>query len=112
MCLVVLQYLPGRPEAHMIFHDEPGPENTTTWSHAAVSRIIKSLRQLFQSFEGSECFDEQVADVLCRNTSKPVNDTFVLWAKHPMGIDRASVGSSRRPFRCNINPSTSSASMG
>ncbi|KAF5607596.1 uncharacterized protein FSUBG_5134 [Fusarium subglutinans] len=76
MCLVVLRYLPGRPEAHMIFHDEPGPENTTTWSHTAVSRIIKSLRQLFQSFEGSECFDEQVADVLCRNTSKPVNDTF------------------------------------
>ncbi|KAF5720212.1 hypothetical protein FGLOB1_806 [Fusarium globosum] len=76
MCLVVLQYLPGRPEAHMIFHDEPGPENTTTWTHTAVSRIIKSLRLLFQSFEGSECFDEQVADVLCRNTSKPVNDTF------------------------------------
>ncbi|KAF5554897.1 hypothetical protein FMEXI_1875 [Fusarium mexicanum] len=76
MCLVVLRYLPGRPEAHMIFHDEPGPENTTTWSHTAVSRIIKSLRQLFQSFEGSGCFDEQVADVLCRNTSKPVNDTF------------------------------------
>jgi hypothetical protein len=76
MCLVVLQYLPGRPEAHMIFYDEPGPENTTTWSHAAVSRIIISLRQLFQSFEDSECFDEQVADVLCRNTSKPVNDTF------------------------------------
>ncbi|KAF5722845.1 hypothetical protein FMUND_2494 [Fusarium mundagurra] len=76
MCLVVLQYLPGRPEAHMIFHDEPGPENTTSWSHTAVTRIIKSLRQLFQSFEVSDCFDEQVADVLCRNTSKPVNDTF------------------------------------
>ncbi|KAF9765281.1 hypothetical protein IL306_002455 [Fusarium sp. DS 682] len=76
MCLVVLQYLPGRPEAHMVFHDESGPENTTTWSHTAVSRIITSLRQLFQSCENSESFDEQIADVLCRNTSKPINDTF------------------------------------
>ncbi|KAF4447031.1 hypothetical protein F53441_9392 [Fusarium austroafricanum] len=76
MCLVVLQYLPGRPEALMIFHDEPGPENTASWSHVAISRIIKSLRQLFRRFEGSESFEEQVADVLCRNTSRPIQDTF------------------------------------
>ncbi|RGP78581.1 hypothetical protein FLONG3_3306 [Fusarium longipes] len=76
MCLVVLQYLPGRPEAHMVFHDEPGLETTTSWSHTAVSRIITSLRQLFRRFEGSECFDEKVADVLCRNTARPVQDTF------------------------------------
>ncbi|ESU16366.1 hypothetical protein SNK03_009591 [Fusarium graminearum] len=76
MCLVVLQYLPGRPEAHMVFHDEPGLESTASWSHAAVSRIITSLRQLFQRFDGSESFDEEVADFLCRNTTRPVQDTF------------------------------------
>lgn len=76
MCLVVLQYLPGRPEAHMVFHDEPGPETTTSWSHVAVSRIITSLRQLFKRFDGSVSFDEEVADVLCCNTARPVRDTF------------------------------------
>ncbi|KAJ4015116.1 hypothetical protein NW766_005447 [Fusarium irregulare] len=76
MCLVVLQCLPGRPEAHMIFHDEPGPETTTSWSHVAVSRIITSLRQLFRYFEGSDSFDEKVADLLCRNTARPIQDTF------------------------------------
>ncbi|KAF5000979.1 hypothetical protein FGRMN_1349 [Fusarium graminum] len=65
-----------RPDAHMVYHDQPGPETTTSWSHTAVSRIIASLRQLFQSFEGSESFDEKVADVLCRNTSRPIQDTF------------------------------------
>jgi hypothetical protein len=60
----------------MVFHDEPGVETTTSWSHAAVSRIITSLRELFQRFEGSESFDEKVADVLCRNTARPVQDTF------------------------------------
>ncbi|KAI6759471.1 hypothetical protein HG530_010151 [Fusarium avenaceum] len=74
MCLVVLQCLPGRPDAHMVFHDQPGPETTTSWSHAAVSRIITSLRLLFQRFEGSDSFDEKVADVLCRNTSQPISD--------------------------------------
>ncbi|KAM0340492.1 hypothetical protein ACHAPU_010480 [Fusarium lateritium] len=76
MCLTVLEYLPGRPDAHMVFLDQPGPETTTSWSHTAVSRIITSLRQLFQRFEGSELFDEKVADVLCRNTSRPIRDTF------------------------------------
>ncbi|KAM0289916.1 hypothetical protein ACHAPQ_001655 [Fusarium lateritium] len=74
MCLVVLQYLPGRPDAHMIFYDQPGPEITTSWSHAAVSRIITSLRLLFQRFEGSDSFDEKVADILCQNTSQPIHD--------------------------------------
>ncbi|PCD17977.1 hypothetical protein FGRA07_07445 [Fusarium graminearum] len=60
----------------MVFHDEPGLESTASWSHAAVSRIITSLRQLFQRFDGSESFDEEVADFLCRNTTRPVQDTF------------------------------------
>ncbi|KAF5022263.1 hypothetical protein F66182_5702 [Fusarium sp. NRRL 66182] len=76
MCLVALQHLPGQPNAHMVFHDQPGPETTTSWTHVAVSRIVSSLRDLFERFGGSESSEEKVASVLCRNTARPMQDTF------------------------------------
>ncbi|KAJ4328536.1 hypothetical protein N0V84_001053 [Fusarium piperis] len=74
MCLLVLQYLPGQRDACMVFHGDPAFASNKSWVHVAVARIIQSLRDMFRYFSQDDSPLEKVADVLCRNTARPMQD--------------------------------------
>ncbi|KAJ3535839.1 hypothetical protein NM208_g6969 [Fusarium decemcellulare] len=72
MCLVVLQCVPGQPDAHMVFRNEPCASKS--WVHVAVARIVPALLEMFDLFYQYDSPLEKVADVLCRNTARPMKD--------------------------------------
>ncbi|KAF4459754.1 hypothetical protein FALBO_13479 [Fusarium albosuccineum] len=72
MCLVVLQCVPGQPDAHMVFRNEPCASKS--WVHVAVARIVPALLEMFDLFSQYDSPLDKVADVLCRNTARPMKD--------------------------------------
>ncbi|KAF4980778.1 hypothetical protein FZEAL_3292 [Fusarium zealandicum] len=73
MCLFVLECLPGQRDTLMVYRGGHYPAKS--WTHAAVERIVPSLRHLVEFHAECDTPLEKVADVLCRNTAQPMLDT-------------------------------------
>lgn len=71
MCLFVLRRLPGQSQQKMVWHDiEPWG-----WTDVLVAKVIHSLENNFGlDVERQDSDLEQIAEVICINTTKPLRD--------------------------------------
>lgn len=71
--LLTLRCLPGQADEQIRFHESPNEPKG--WTYLAVDRIIESLQTTFKALmDKGESGLEMMADILSRNSTKPIRD--------------------------------------